>query len=82
MSANVRYTVLLEPDDGSVRVIVPAFPEIHTFGKDESSALERALGFPQGVEVTLALKRLLGYAPGPQGNRLCLWRQPPFRERA
>ena len=53
MSANVRYTVLLEPDDGSVRVIVPAFPEIHTFGEDESSALEMAR---DAIELSIAFR--------------------------
>jgi len=28
----MRYAVVLEPDNGAFSVIVPAFPEIHTFG--------------------------------------------------
>jgi predicted RNase H-like HicB family nuclease len=42
MADPLRYAVLLEPDEGTVRVIVPAFPEIHTFGTDRADALRMA----------------------------------------
>ncbi len=40
--AALRYAVLLEPDEDVFRVIVPAFPEIHTFGESVEDALEMA----------------------------------------
>lgn len=40
--ADLRYTVVIEPDDGAFSVIVPAFPEISTFGETHESALEMA----------------------------------------
>lgn len=40
--ADLAYAVLLEPEDGAVRVIVPAFPEIATFGEDIADALAMA----------------------------------------
>jgi predicted RNase H-like HicB family nuclease len=40
--ADVSYAVLLEPDDGAVRAVVPAFPEIATFGADADEALAMA----------------------------------------
>jgi len=30
---DLRYAVVLEPDEDAFQVIVPAFPEIHTFGE-------------------------------------------------
>ena len=38
----LRYAVILEPDEDVVRVVVPAFPEIVTFGSSEEHALEMA----------------------------------------
>lgn len=40
--ADLRYTVVIEPDDGAFSVIVPAFPEISTFGETHEAALEMA----------------------------------------
>jgi predicted RNase H-like HicB family nuclease len=40
--ADLRYTVVIEPDDGAFSVIVPAFPEISTFGETYEAALEMA----------------------------------------
>lgn len=40
--ADLRYTVVIEPDDGAFSVIVPAFPEIATFGETAEEALEMA----------------------------------------
>jgi predicted RNase H-like HicB family nuclease len=42
MMADLRYTVIIEPDDGAFSVIVPAFPEISTFGETHEAALEMA----------------------------------------
>ena len=39
---DLRYTVVIEPDDGAFSVIVPAFPEISTFGETHEEALEMA----------------------------------------
>jgi predicted RNase H-like HicB family nuclease len=38
----MRYAVVLEPDEDVVRVVIPAFPEIVTFGSSEEHALEMA----------------------------------------
>lgn len=40
--AELRYAVVLEPDDGAYSVIVPALPEIHTFGETPELAIEAA----------------------------------------
>jgi predicted RNase H-like HicB family nuclease len=40
--ADLRYTVVIEPDDGAFSVIVPAFPEISTFAETPEAALEMA----------------------------------------
>lgn len=40
--ADLAYAVLLEPDDGAVRAVVPSFPEIATFGDSEAKALAMA----------------------------------------
>jgi antitoxin HicB len=37
-----RYAVLLEPDEGAWRAIVPALPEINTWGDSPEHALEMA----------------------------------------
>jgi predicted RNase H-like HicB family nuclease len=42
MADLLRYAVLLEPDGDSIRVVVPAFPEIQTFGSDRDDALHMA----------------------------------------
>ena len=52
--ADRRYAVLLEPDDGAYSVIVPAFPEIHTFGKTVDEALEMAR---DAIELAIAVRR-------------------------
>jgi hypothetical protein len=36
---DTRYAVVLEPDEDAFQVIVPAFPEIHTFGETVEDAL-------------------------------------------
>jgi predicted RNase H-like HicB family nuclease len=40
--ADLRYTVVIEPDERAFSVIVPAFPEISTFGETYEAALEMA----------------------------------------
>jgi predicted RNase H-like HicB family nuclease len=42
MAESPRYAVILAPDDDTVRVIVPSFPEIHPFGIDRDDALRMA----------------------------------------
>lgn len=38
----VRYPITLEPDDDTIMVTFPDFPEAHTFGEDREEALRRA----------------------------------------
>jgi len=42
MADPLRYAVILEPDEDTMRVIVPAFPEIHTYGTTRDEALRMA----------------------------------------
>ncbi|HEX3464857.1 MAG TPA: type II toxin-antitoxin system HicB family antitoxin [Candidatus Elarobacter sp.] len=42
VAESFRYAVILEPDQDMVRVVVPSFPEIHTFGTDREDALRMA----------------------------------------
>lgn len=55
-SANmdIRYAVVLEPDDDAFQVIVPAFPEIHTFGETVEAALAMAR---DAIELSIAVRR-------------------------
>ena len=39
---DVHYAVILAPDDGAFSVIVPALPEVHTFGETHEQALRNA----------------------------------------
>jgi len=59
MAEMIKYAVLLEPEpDGSAyNVIVPAFPEISTFGKDVEHALEMA---QDAISLSLAYRREQG----------------------
>jgi len=52
--ADLRYAVILEPDEDALQVIVPAFPEIHTFGETLAEALEMAR---DAIELSLAYRR-------------------------
>ena len=45
-----RYAVILEPDDGAFSVIVPALPEIQTFGETREQALVMAR---EAIELSL-----------------------------
>jgi predicted RNase H-like HicB family nuclease len=51
---NMRYAVVLEPDDDAFQVIVPAFPEIHTFGESVEAALAMAR---DAIELSIAARR-------------------------
>jgi predicted RNase H-like HicB family nuclease len=51
--ADLRYAVILEPDEDALQVIVPAFPEIHTFGDSVAQALEMAR---DAIELSLAYR--------------------------
>lgn len=55
--AEMRYAVVLEPDSGAFSVIVPAFPEIHTFGSSVEEALEMAR---DAIELSIAVRRDAG----------------------
>ena len=61
--STLRYAVILEPDEGALQVIVPAFPEIHTFGATIQDALEMAR---EAIELSLAYRRDEGLDIPPQ----------------
>jgi predicted RNase H-like HicB family nuclease len=42
MAGPLAYRVILEPDDDTLRCIIPAFPSIFTFGTDREDALRMA----------------------------------------
>lgn len=51
---DLRYAVVLEPDEDAFQVIVPAFPEIHTFGETVDDALVMAR---DAIELSIAVRR-------------------------
>jgi predicted RNase H-like HicB family nuclease len=51
---DARYAVVLEPDEDAFQVIVPAFPEIHTFGETVEDALAMAR---DAIELSIAVRR-------------------------
>jgi len=51
---DVRYTVILEPDDGAFNAIVPALPEAATFGRTPEEALAMAR---EAIEIALEIRR-------------------------
>jgi len=53
----IQYAVILEPDDGAFSVIVPALPEIHTFGETYQQALQNAR---EAIELALKGRRETG----------------------
>lgn len=55
--AEIAYAVILEPDDGVYSVIVPALPEVHTFGETQAEALEMAR---EAIELALEARRQSG----------------------
>ncbi|MHB8153453.1 MAG: type II toxin-antitoxin system HicB family antitoxin [Bacillati bacterium] len=52
--AELKYTVILEPDEDAFRVIVPALPEIATFGVSVEDALAMAR---EAIELALAVRK-------------------------
>jgi predicted RNase H-like HicB family nuclease len=42
MAGSLAYRVILEPDDNTLRCIIPAFPSIFTSGTDREDALRMA----------------------------------------
>lgn len=54
--AELRYAVILEPEPNSsaLNVLVPAFPEIATFGNSVEHALEMAR---DAIELSIAYRR-------------------------
>jgi len=50
MEEHLAYAVVVEPDDGAYSIIVPALPEVHTFGTTAEEALRMA-----GEAIALAL---------------------------
>jgi predicted RNase H-like HicB family nuclease len=51
---DLRYAVVLEPDEDTFKVMVPAFPEIHTFGESVEDALSMAR---DAIELSIAVRR-------------------------
>ena len=55
--AELAYAVILEPDDGAYSVIVPALPEVHTFGETPEDAMNMAR---EAIELALDVRRKEG----------------------
>ena len=55
MSGVLHYTINLRPEpEGGYTVLVPALPEVVTYGKDEAEALRMAL---EAIELALDVRR-------------------------
>lgn len=58
MSEKLEYTINLRPEpEGGFTVLVPALPEVVTYGADEAEALAMAR---DAIELALAERRHLG----------------------
>jgi len=66
VAESFRYAVILEPDEDAVRVIVPSFPEIHTFGLDRDDALRMAA---DAIRLSIEYRREKGLSvPAPDAD--------------
>lgn len=55
MSDQLQYTINLRPEpEGGFTVLVPALPEVVTYGADEAEALDMAR---EAIELALAVRR-------------------------
>lgn len=55
MSSTLQYTINLRPEpEGGYTVLVPALPEVVTFGENEEEALRMA---HEAIEVALQVRR-------------------------
>lgn len=55
MANKLSYTITLRPEpEGGFTVLVPALPEIVTYGRDEEEALRMAL---EAIELALEVRR-------------------------
>ena len=55
MNEEVQYTINLRPEpEGGFTVLVPALPEVVTYGADEAEALSMAR---EAIELALAVRR-------------------------
>jgi antitoxin HicB len=55
MSEKLQYTINLRPEpEGGFTVLVPALPEVVTYGADETEALAMAR---EAIELALAVRR-------------------------
>jgi len=52
--ASFSFAAILEPDDGAFRVLVPAFPALHTFGQTPAEALALAR---QAIDLSIEVRR-------------------------
>jgi predicted RNase H-like HicB family nuclease len=57
MAGPLAYRVILEPDEDSLRAIIPAFPHVFTFGTDREHALAMA---KEAIQLELELIRERG----------------------
>lgn len=68
MTAAFTYPVILRPEpEGGFTVLVPALPEIVSYGEDEADALAMA---KEAIELALVHRTALGEdIPAPQSTR-------------
>ena len=57
MAESLAYRVILEPDEDTLRCIIPAFPSIFTFGTNREHALAMA---KEAIELNLEVLRERG----------------------
>ena len=70
MAVPLAYRVILEPDEDSLRAVIPAFPTIFTFGTNREHALAMA---KEAIELELAICRERGLPiPEPDADVLML----------
>jgi predicted RNase H-like HicB family nuclease len=68
--ADLAYRVILEPDEETLRCIIPAFPHIFTYGTGRTHALAMA---QEAIELELEYLREKGLdIPEPDADTLML----------
>lgn len=65
VSMDFRYVVILEPEGGMFNVIVPALPEVATFGSTVEEALEMAR---DAIQLSLQYRRDKGLEIPPSDD--------------
>lgn len=69
MTKRWTYPVDLSPDDDTILVGFPDFPEAHTFGEDKDEALARAVDCLETILEAYMSDRLDIPTPSPAGRR-------------